>query len=214
MNTKLPLILFLSLFTLVGCKKDKTFTNYKYADKPAVISCEGVNSKLYNEAVYSFENDILNFYGKGNQNTTLARSYIQTIRTSVNSQLKFDQIVSKHTYEVFEALKNETALWDANNNKSHLNYDGKTMGCISNNIKDQALKTTLDALLSTKTMSPKLFGAPLITKYNSAMNDKYLALYIALDLFYAKMFDFDFSKVNFDKPAEEEKVDFNKTPKP
>ena len=35
-------------------------------------------------------------------------------------------------------------------------------------------------------------------------------MYIALDLFYAKMFDVDFTKVNFDKP--EEPVDFNKLP--
>ena len=88
------------------------------------------------------------------------------------------------------------------------------MECISSNLENDALKTTLNALLSTNTMSPKLFGVPLTTKYSSAMNDKYLALYIALDLFYAKMFDVDFSNVNFDRPVEEQKVDFNKRPKP
>ena len=48
-------------------------------------------------------------------------------------------------------------------------------------------------------------------EYRNALNDKYLALYIALDLYYSKLFDIDFSKVNLDKP--EQKVDFNKVPK-
>lgn len=214
MNLKITLITFLSIITLSSCKKDLSFTDYKYADKPALITCEGVNSKLLNEAVYAFENDILNHQKQSNPNASLVRAYSQTIRTSVYSQLKFEDIVSKHTYKVFQALKNENDLWDANNTKSHFNYNSKTMGCIASNLKNQALKTTLDALLSTNTMAPKLFGVPLTTKYSSAMNDKYLALYIALDLFYAKMFDVDFSKVNFDRPVVEEKVDFNKTPKP
>jgi hypothetical protein len=48
-----------------------------------------------------------------------------------------------------------------------------------------------------------------MTKYNSALNDKYLATYIALDLFYAKLFDIDLSAINFDKP---EPLDFNVIP--
>ncbi len=214
MNLKITLIILLSIITLSSCKNDQTFTDFKYADKPALIACEGINSKLLNEAVYAFENDILNFHKKTNPNTSLVRAYSQTIRTSVHAQLKFEDIVSKHTYNVFQALKNENDLWDANSAKSHFNYNGKTMACIASNLKNEALKTTLDALLSTNTMAPKLFGVPLTTKYSQALNDKYLALYIALDLFYAKMFDVDFSNVNFDRPAVEEKVDFNKTPKP
>jgi len=211
MNTKLTFIAILSVFTLISCKKNNTFSNFKYADKPEAINCDGLNSKLYNEALYAFENDILNYYKQSNQNTTLVLAYSQFIRTSIYASPKFDQIVSKHTYEVFKALKNENDLWDANNTKSHLNYNGKTMQCIANNIKNPALKTTLNALLSTNTMNPKLFGTPLTSKYSLVMNDKYLALYTALDLFYSKMFDFDFSNVNFDKPKEE-KVDFNQIP--
>ncbi|NJX16500.1 hypothetical protein [Tamlana crocina] len=212
MNLKITLITILSIITLNSCKKEQTFNDYKYSDKPAVINCDGVNSKLLNEAVYAFENDILNYQKQSNPNASLVRAYSQTIRSSVYSKLKFDKIVSEHTYKVFQALKNENDLWDANNTKSHLNYNGKTMACIASHIKNEALKTTMNALLSTNTMSPKLFGTPLTSKYSSAMSDKYLALYIALDLFYAKMFDFDFSNVNFSQSAAEEKVDFNKIP--
>lgn len=211
MKSTLTLITFLLVFTLFNCNKQNSFSDYKYSDKPEAIICEGLNSKLYNEALYSFEDDILKFYQQKKSNITLVQGYSQFIRAAIYSPPKFEEIVSKHTLDVFEALKNDTDLWDATNTKSHLNYNGKTLNCIASNIKDANLKTTFEALISTNSMSPKLFGTPLVTKYRNALNDKYLALYIALDLYYSKLFDIDFSKVNLDKP--EQKVDFNKVPK-
>ena len=210
MNSKIKLIPFLLFFIVFNCKKETPFTDFKYADKPVAFTCEGVNSKLLNEALYSFEDDIVNHYKKGNQNYRLDQAYSQIIRNSTFGRLKLEDMVSKHTASVFEALKNENDLWDANNPKSHLSYKSTTMNCISESIKDTALKTTLDALLSTNSMSPKLFGAPLANKYRNTLNDKNLAMYVALDLYYAKMFDIDFSKINFEKP--ELKVDFNQLP--
>jgi hypothetical protein len=177
MKFKLTRIAFLLIFTVLSCKKEPNFSDYKYADKPLVFNCEGVNNKLLNEALYSFE---------------------------------LEKIVSKHTLDVFNALKSENDLWDANNIKSRLNYSGAVMNCISNGIQDKSLKTTLDALMSTNSMSPKLFGSPLTNKYRNALNDKNLAMYIALDLYYAKMFNVDFSQVNFDNSGQ--KVDFNHLP--
>jgi len=211
MKSTLTLITFLLVFTLFNCNKQNSFSDYKYSDKPEAIICEGLNSKLYNEALYSFEDDILKFYQQKKSNITLVQGYSQFIRAAIYSPPKFEEIVSKHTLDVFEALKTDTDLWDATNTKSHLNYNGKTLNCIASNIKDANLKTTFEALISTNSMSPKLFGTPLVTKYRNALNDKYLALYIALDLYYSKLFDIDFSKVNLDKP--EQKVDFNKVPK-
>jgi len=211
MKSTLTLITFLLVFTLFNCNKQNSFSDYKYSDKPEAIICEGLNSKLYNEALYSFEDDILKFYQQKKSNITLVQGYSQFIRAAIYSPPKFEEIVSKHTLDVFEALKTDTDLWDATNSKSHLNYNGKILNCIASNIKDANLKTTFEALISTNSMSPKLFGTPLVTKYRNALNDKYLALYIALDLYYSKLFDIDFSNVNLDKP--EQKVDFNKVPK-
>ena len=210
MNSKITIITCLLFFTVFSCKNENAFSNFKYADKPVVFECESANSKLLNEALYSFEDDILNHYKKGNQNYRIDQAYSQIIRNSVFGRLKMEDIVSKHTAEVFEALKNEDGLWDANNTVSHLNYNSNAINCVSNNIKDKALKDTFNALVSTNSMSPKLFGAPLTTKYRNALSDKNLAMYVALDLYYAKMFDIDFSKVNLDKP--EPKVDFNQVP--
>ena len=43
------------------------------------------------------------------------------------------------------------------------------------------------------------------------LSDKSLATFTALDLYYAKLFNIDFSKINLEKS--EQKVDFNKIPK-
>ncbi|MEC3907010.1 hypothetical protein VOI54_08255 [Tamlana sp. 2201CG12-4] len=204
------IITFLLVFTLFGCKNPNTFSDYKYSNKPKTITCDGVNPKLYNEALYSFEEDILNYYKKTNPKSTLVNAYSQFIRTSIYGKLKYEDIISEHTLKVFEALKDESNLWDAGNPRSYLNYSGSVLKCVSDNIEDQPLKTTFNALLSTNSMSPKLFGTPLLSKYRLALKDKHLATYIALDLFYAKLFKLDFSKATFDK--QEQKVDFNKTP--
>ena len=205
MTTKFFLITLFLLCFASSCKKENSFKEYDFADKPAVLACDNLNSKLYNEALYSFENDILNFYGKDKKSLLLA--YSQFIRLSVYGRVNYKNIVSEHTLKVFEALKNESELWNFNQSASHLNYNSALMDCIAQNITNPDLKTTLNALLSTNSMNPKLFGAPLSTNYSSTLSDKYLASYVAFDLFYAKLFDVNFSQVE----KEKQKVDFNIT---
>lgn len=210
MNLNITLITLLLVTTLFSCKQEKVFSDYKYADAPVAFICEGVNAKLLNEALYSFEDDILNYYHKTNDKPRLDQAYSQTLRNAVFGRLKFEEVVSKHTVAVFEALKNEENLWDKENTKSYLNYNSTAFTCIANNLKDSKLKTTLNALITTNSMAPKLFGRALVKNYRNALNDKNLAMYIALDLYYAKLFDLDFTKINLEKPEQE--VDFNVTP--
>lgn len=212
MNPKITLATFLFALILFSCKNENSFTDYKYADQPTLINCDGLNSKLYNEALYSFENDMINYYRRARPNTTLFQAYSQYLRSALYSTVKYEDIISKHTLDVFEALKNETDLWNTNNPKSNLNYNSSAVSCISKNIQDKDLKTTFNALLTTNSMSPKLFGAPLSAKLRDTQNDKYLALYTALDLFYANLFGIDFSAVDLNKPIQN--VDFNNLPKP
>ncbi len=209
MISKFNLITLLIVFTFFACKNNNTLSSFKYANKPDVLTCKGANYKLYKEALYSFEDDIFKFYGKGNPNASLLQAYSQFIRSSLYSQLKLEDIISEHTLAVFKALKEEEDLWDANNPKSYLNYKSKIISCVSQNIQDNGLKITLNSLISTNFMSPQLFGPPLMAKFNNTLSDKYLATYVALDLFYAKLFDVDLSKVNFDKPKP---LDFNVIP--
>lgn len=186
-------------FGLISCKNENALSEYKYTDKGLVFNCENLNAKLYSEALFAFENDILNHYGKNIPNATLLQAYSQFIRYAVYSRVKYEDIVSPHTLKVFEALKNENDLWDANNPNSHLNYNSSLVKCIAVNMQNPDLKTTFNALLSTHTMAPKPFGAPLSSNFRLALQDKYLAAYVAFDLFYAKLFDADLSPVNTKK---------------
>lgn len=210
MKTKFNLILFLLTVTVFSCKNEKPFDDYQFISNGIMINCnDEKTAAIVNEALFSFENDITKFYSKDQPNINLA--YSQFVRNAIYGRVNYTEIVSPHTVKVFEALKKEGEFWDAQNPISHLNYNSTFFQCIANNIQDKNLKTTLKALVSTKSMSPKLFGAPLMTRYNRATSDKYLAGYIAFDLFYAKLFDVDLSQVK-EKPIEDNKVDFNKVP--
>ena len=208
MNSKINVITFLFVLTLLGCKKEQTFTDFQYTEKGMVLNCENLDTKLYNEALFAFENDVLSFYNKNNPNPNQLRAYSQFVRDAVYNRAKYAEIVSPHTVKVFQALKDDSDLWDATNPKSHLNYNSAFFKCIANNIQSNDLKTTLNALVSTNSMSPKLFGTPLTSQYSSAIKDKYMAAYMAFDLFYARLFDVDLSAVN-SKKADEPEADTN-----
>nr|WP_290856415.1 hypothetical protein [Flaviramulus sp.] len=207
MNLKITLLTLFLTITFFSCKKEKTFTDYKYSDQPVVFDCPDINNKLYDEALYSFEDDILNFYGKNNPDASLILAYSNFIRNAIFGKIEYEEIVSNHSYKILEALKNEKVLWDSNSSVSRLNYKSDLMNCIASNVNQKDLKTTLNALLSTNSMTPKLFGRPLINKYRNVVVDKHLASYVAFDLYYARLYDLDLTEIDFDKP--EPNLDFN-----
>jgi len=211
MNTKFNLIVFLLALTLVNCKEERTFDDFKFIDKEINIDCEKEElQSLINEAIYSFEDDITKFYAKEQPTMSIVYPYSQFIRNAISGRVKYAEVATPHTVKIFEALKKENSLWDTENTESHLNYKSSFFNCISDKIQDQNLKTTLKALISTNSMSPKLFGSPLMSRYQRVASDKYLAAYIAFDLYYANFFDVDLSNV---KERPEPKVDFNQIPK-
>jgi len=205
------LIVITMVICLVSCNKEKevVFTNYKYADKPETITCGDIDTKLLKEALFAFEEDIAKHYKT--QSNNISRAYSRFITESTIGRLKFEDVISEHTLNIFEALKKDQTLWDQGNAKSNLNYNSDIINCIGENIKDKRLKSIFNSLKSTNSLSPKLFGEPV--KNNSVMllNDKYLATYVALEFYYAKLFDADLTNINFQEPATN--IDFNKIPK-
>ncbi|SEQ74606.1 hypothetical protein SAMN05421824_2196 [Hyunsoonleella jejuensis] len=209
---KLKFITFLVVITLFSCKKqaeEKTLETYKYADKGIVLNCDKFDLKLLNEALFSFEDDILKAYGQNNPNLT--RAYSQFVRNAIYGRVKYADVVSPHSAQIFEVLKSRSELWSVDNPSTKLNYNSSVIECISNNMLDKSLKTTFDALIETNSMSPKLYGPALQSNYGAAIRDKYLSAYVALEFYYGKLFDVDLSQVS-EKP--EPPVDFNKVPPP
>ncbi len=192
MKTKFYLILVICVVALTSCKKENTLEEYKFTDKPVALSCDNLNVKLYNEALYSFEDDISNFYSVDKK--SLLRSYSQFMNASRFNRVDFKKIVSEHTLKVFEALKNDKDLWSLNNTSGHFNYKSPLMDCISKNIDSDDLKTTLNALLTTNSMSAKLFTPSILSNSGLVLKDKVLATYVAFDLYYANLFYIDFSE--------------------
>lgn len=214
MKSKFNIIVLLVAVTVFSCKKEseeKTLSEYKFSEKGIVLNCDQFDLKLLNEALFSFEDDILKTYGKTGQtgNPNLTRAYSQFIRTALYSRGNFIDIVSPHSVEIFEVLKTKTDLWNLNGADSTLNYNSPVLKCISENMTDKSLKTTLKALIETNSMSPKLYGPAILSNYGAAIRDKYLSAYIALEFYYGKLFNEDLSKVS---EKAEEKVDFNKIP--
>ena len=207
MKTNFNLFVVLLVVTLWSCKEEVKLSEYKFADKPTVINCGGEDEKLYNEALYAFEDDISSFYkNNNNPNGNLMLVYSQFLRNYETNRMNFEELVTPHTLEVFNVLKTKKDVWNPEGTESKLNYYGSFFSCIADNVKDQNLKATLDALLTTHSMSPRMFSSPLVTKYSIAASDKYLSAYVAFDLFYAKLFDIDPTKVK------ERQINFNQIP--
>lgn len=193
-----PLIVLLISFLLVGCKKEATLSEFKYSANDFQVTCEGVNPELLKEAVYSFEDDITNYFAqKGTKN--LSQAYSRAVNLGIYGRAKYEEIASPHTIEIFEILQKDKDLWNINDDTKSLNYNNKFVKCLADNLVDKDLKTTFNALLTTNSMSSKLFGEPLRRSAYLAIKDKYLATYIALDMYYAKLFDVDFSKKETNK---------------
>ena len=205
------LLLITMTISLASCKKENkiVFTDFKYADKPDAMTCGDMDTKLLKEALYSFEDDIINHYDTQNRNTS--RAYTRLITESIINRLKIEDVISEHTVKVFEALKQNEDLWNIDGGANHLNYNSQVVNCIADNINNQRIKSTFNALKQTNSLTPKLIGEPIKSSSAQLINDKYLATFVALQYYYNKLFDIDLTTILFDKP-EASNVDFNKRP--
>ncbi len=207
MNThifKLALVLVITLN--LSCQNEGTLSEFKYADQPETVTCNLAYDDILKEALYAFESDIINKHDPKGQNKV--KAYRAYLSNALLDRQDLPNIITAHTKAVFDVLKSKPGLF----NGTTLNYNGDVAKCIGTNMKDVGLKTTFNQLIKVNSMSTKLFGAPLRTS-TAYSRDTYLATYIALDLFYAKLNDVDFTTVNFEaNEPKAQPIDFNKTP--
>ncbi|WGD35055.1 hypothetical protein [Olleya sp. YS] len=210
MNTRIFKIVLVVILTITfSCNKNEAkLPDFKYADQPKAVDCKTGYDDVLNEALYAFENDIVNKYDPKTKNKLRAyRAYISNV---ISNRTNLEQTVTAHSKALYDVLKTKPELWDNN----HLNYNNEAVKCIMDNIKDTSLKQTLNALVENTDSNriSELFSAPL-TSNTSYSRDTYLATFIALDLYYSKFNSVDFSTV--DLTANEPKpqpIDFNKKP--
>jgi len=166
---------------------------YQYADKEDISYCNDskVNEKLLKEALYEFENTLLNVYDR--EKKTVMRGYTNYINAGLSGTVPDASSVPEHTRQIFEALKKDKNLWQESNGKYHLNYNSDLMNCIVENISDKDLQTTFKSLLSTNSMRSRLIGTAIQSKIGLTKTDKYLSTFIALDMYYARLFETKFT---------------------
>ncbi|MDX1277384.1 hypothetical protein [Oceanihabitans sediminis] len=201
----IKLLLVILIINLSSCKQENTptFSNYKFAEKPQVLSCTDVDSKLLNEALYSFESDIAASYNNHRNNLVLS---INTFtRQAASRTPDYAKIATQHSVELASALKDAGFL-----NDNGVNYNNPVFDCFTEKIQESGLKTTFNALLSTNSLKKELINPPLQRNAHTVGNDKYLAMYVALEYYYSAILNMDLEAEN--KPAENTKVDFNKRP--
>lgn len=199
MKTLFKLTVITLFLNVLSCKKENNAANfdYKFTETENVLTCANLDTQLYYEALLSFEDDIVKTYNT--RNTDLRVAYTNFFRLVQQKRVNFEELASPHTMEVFEVLKSDPDLWTDNNTP---NYNADIFTCIGENLNDKGLATTYKALISTNSMRPELFGAPLLNKIKTANTDRYLATYVALDLFYSNLFDVDPTKVTENIPNE------------
>lgn len=200
---KLILVAVISV-SILSCKKEATVT-YKYADKPATVTCENIESKLYSEAYYAFENAILihakNTNRRPNFNITTDNALKNFIARS-KGNIKITDFVTEESFALFNQLKSQN-IWNGPNLKS----DASITECIGNSISNKEIKGSFNALRSVGSLDPKLMISAMTDNraVRDQFKDKALMTYAALDLYFAKFFNTDFSATTFlteqEKPA-------------
>jgi hypothetical protein len=199
MKLKITLIVF--CLCLCTCQKDNKATlEYTYATDTSILDCGTTNTKLFEEALLSFENDIVAFYKPFNGQ--VGNAYKQFITATTNRRATYNDIISDHSKAVFEALKTDKSLWKEGQQGKAYNYSHPIFSCISEHITDEKLGTTYRALLSTNSMSPRMLEYEIQRRVFSLSTDKFFATHVALDLFYGKLHEVDFTKPKADLSGE------------
>ena len=187
------LALCLCLFTCKEeAKKQEISFDYKYPSVEKLIDCDGIDTGLLQEALQSFEEDMVNFYTPGKP--VYSRAYSLFVSQAVSGKVDYRKMVSDHSKKILEALKQDESLWTTNKDGSKTNFNHPIFKCIGPKIKDEPLRKTFTALIDTNSMSLRMFGDQVRRKTFGMKDDKNLAMYVALDLFYSRIYDMDFNK--------------------
>lgn len=197
---KLKITLLAVVFCFYNCKQEITTKqeqidfDYKYPSVQKLLDCEGIDTALFQEALQSFENDIVKYHTP--DDPLYSRAYSIFVAQAIGNKVDYKKLVSEHSIKVFEALKQDKNLWIKNPNGSNVNYEHPIFKCIGAKIKDEPLRKTYNALVETNSMSVRMIQGQLRKKTFGMKDDKYLATFVAMELFYGRFFDTDFNAKN------------------
>lgn len=199
-KTTFNLLALLIIVTFSSCDNSKKI-DYKYAENPNPLACDFSSGDLYKEAVFAFENDIINTYDPKFKN--VSKAYSSFINFRLRGNMKVKDVASEHSLKIAKALKEETSLWTNDNGLMLINKAHPLVDCIANNIKDKDIKTTYNALLATNSLNPKLILPLLSNSARYIQADGSLKSYVAFEFFYSQLLDLELKDLKNPNPKPE-----------
>lgn len=195
MKNKVFIAAIFTLFFLTGCNEP---INYLYQDKVQKVDCPGLDKALMHEALYSFQEDIGAFYNKFTDYAVgSTRYYMEGYRQYVyfgfSGIAAYNDIVSEHSLEVLEQLRNESDLWINEEGTLKLNYQSEYVSCLLKSIQNEELRQKFQSMLEVDYFSPELIADTMRVNIIEVVQDPYLAMYMALDSYYVYLINRDLS---------------------
>lgn len=190
--------LLIMVFLLAGCKNS---IEYKYLDKPQTVDCPGIDSQLMHEALYSFQEDIGSFYNqytdyKQGTSSFYMEAYMQYVFFGFSGGARYQEIVSDHSLEILNALKEVPGLFIQKEGSLELNYEHEYIECLFSSIEDEDLRTQFASMQAVNYFSPQIVAELMRVNVLKVIQDPYLAMYMSLDAYYQYLADLDLQPKN------------------
>ena len=169
--------------------------DYKYSDKPMLVTCSGADAQLMSEALYSFFDDITVYYRNLdtplNEGLSTQEAYAHYIYKGATGEADYANIVSDHSRKIIKELKKEKHLWNMEGAYSNLNYSSEFVSCLFSNIRKEEFRATIKSLQEINSISPKLLADRIRVSTRDAFEDPSFGMYIALDTYYQYLLDIE-----------------------
>jgi len=191
------IVLLFIIPLLNSCKEP---LQYKYLEEVRVVQCEGADIDLMHEAYYSFREDIYEFYKKIETNpefTTVFYSLAQYIYKGAMGELDYLVYASPHTLNLVEELKKNEDLWNMDSKKSNLNYNNEFVNCLIENIKNEEIKVTINALRESNSLSPMILAEIYRVNIKDTQTDKHFEMFLAFDAYFQYLMEVDMSNLSY-----------------
>lgn len=187
---KINTIALLLLLISSSCKPEPKL-DYKFINQENYFKCSEVDIDFFNEATYAFEDFIIKNYDFS-QNGDIKLAYRNFLINARHDLIPMAERLDDYLISVIKTIKNEKNLWVASEHPK-LSHTAAITTCISNSIQDDKFKNIFAALASSSTLKSSTVAPLIQADLDLAINDKSVATYIALDMFYAKLINLDYS---------------------
>lgn len=190
---KISTILIIALVFTTSCKTEPNL-EYKYLQEDELFECGSVDMTLIKEAVYAFEDYIkYNYSIQGDK--SIEKGYYFYWEISKGTRIPAVEFIDDHILAIRDKLKKVDDLWVINGDEALLNMQHPIVKCIGDYMKEPRLKQIFNVLTESNTFKHSVFIAPMGRDPKVIRDDRALCTYLALNTFYARILNLDFSNL-------------------